>query len=160
MQGVGWDQQSISDWVTAIKLVDSSGEVKTFKYGADSDSVMQALQVNLGLFGIITEITMKVQPAKLVEVRNLFPTVLDTFFNPEKLREIVTNNWSCEMFWFPFNSMKLVQGHGDLIWATLEGRVSTFTWNPMVDQVWVRAINPLKPGQLHLPPVGRYVVYY
>ena len=88
-----------------MTLVDSSGEIRTFKDGETDADTMKALQVNLGLFGIMTELTMKVHPMYEVEVNNQFPTVYDIFFNPEKLRELVKDNWSYEVYWFPFNSM-------------------------------------------------------
>lgn len=117
---------------------------------------MAALQVNLGLFGIMVSVTMKVHPMFNVVTDNRFLTVRETFFDPEKLREMVTNNWSVEIFWFPFNGMRLVSlQHGSALKTVAEGRVNAADWNPMVDRVWVRAINRLKEGQPHLPPVDR-----
>ena len=86
-----------------------------------------------------------------VMVDNYFWKVKDTLFDPDKLKEIVMKNASVEMFWFPFNSLKPLEA----VDSVLSGAVSDFDWNPMVDDVWMRLINPIKEGQLHLPPVGK-----
>ena len=115
--------------------------------------MMKVLQVSLGMCGILTSVTMKVKKQFLVGVNNLFPRVIDYFFNPAAMKEFVNKNWSVEMFWFPFNGME--EKHFDLARAALKGRVNEYSWNPMIDELWVRAINPYKEGELHLPPVGK-----
>ena len=142
----------MSDWVTAVTLVDSKGEIREFSQDKDKDrDVMKAVQVNLGMFGVMITVTMKVQKEFMVKTDNLFLKLKDFFFDPKHLREFVRNNWSVEIFWFPFNSMEIE--HFDLWRAAAQGKVSNFSWNPMIDEVWVRAINPYKHGELHLPPV-------
>ena len=32
-------------------------------------------------------------------------TVEDVFYDPGRLKELHDNNWSVEIFWFPFNSL-------------------------------------------------------
>ena len=115
--------------------------------------MMKVLQVSLGMCGILTSVTMKVKKQFLVGVNNLFPRVIDYFFNPAAMKEFVNKNWSVEMFWFPFNGME--EKHFDLAHAALKGRVNEYSWNPMIDELWVRAINPYKEGELHLPPVDK-----
>ena len=114
---------------------------------------MQAVRVSLGMFGIFINVTMKVQDQFLVRVDNLFRPLMEFFFDPKRLREFVNQNWSVEMFWFPFNGMELE--HLDLWRAAVKGKVGKFSWNPMIDKLWVRAINKYKEGELHLPPVGK-----
>ena len=143
----------VSDWITAVTLVDSKGEIREFSKEKDGDDIMKAIQVSLGMFGIFISVTMKVQDQFLVRTDNLFPMVKDYFFNPEQLREFVNKNWSVEMFWFPFNGMEIQ--HLDLWRAAVKGRVTEYSWNPMIDKLWVRAINPYKKDELHLPPVGK-----
>ena len=152
-QGVGGDQPCVSDWITAVTLVDSKGEIREFSQEKDGNDVMKAIQVSLGMFGIFIKITMKVKRQFLVRVDNLFPRLMDFFFDPKNLRDFIKKNWSVEMFCFPFNGMELK--HLDLWRAAVKGRVSEFSWNPMIDKLWVRAINPYKDGELHLPPVGK-----
>ena len=46
-QGVGWDQPSVSDWITSVTLVDSSGKLRTFKEGNPKDNeVLSAIKVS------------------------------------------------------------------------------------------------------------------
>ena len=46
-QGVGWDQPSVSDWITSVTLVDSSGKLRTFKEGNQTDNeVLSAIKVS------------------------------------------------------------------------------------------------------------------
>ena len=46
-QGVGWDQPSVSDWITSVTLVDSSGKLRTFKEGNHTDNeVLSAIKVS------------------------------------------------------------------------------------------------------------------
>lgn len=146
---MGWDQQTVSDWVTEMTLVDSSGSIRRFSKKDDPEA-MSALQVSLGLCGVITEVTMQVLPSYNVTVDNWFNwRVYDYFFNPTKLRELVTNNWSVQLYWFPFESMDKT----DLASSIVKGKITDFDWNPMADRLWARVINRIEPGQLHLPPV-------
>ena len=112
-------------------------------------------QVSVGMFGIITELTLKVREMFKVIVDNRFEPLMNYFFNPSNLRDLVTKNWSVELFWFPFESLTLM--HGGLKNSIIQGKVTDFRWNPMVDKLWMRVINPIdesKPmPQLHLPPV-------
>ena len=117
-------------------------------------------QVSLGMFGIITELTLKVREMFKVIVDNRFEPLMNYFFNPSNLRELVTKNWSVELFWFPFESLTLL--HGGLASSIIQGKVTDYHWNPMVDKLWMRVINRVdlsKPNmpQLHLPPVEAYV---
>ena len=43
-QGVGWDQPSVSDWITSVTLVDSAGKLRTFKEG--DNEVLSAIKVS------------------------------------------------------------------------------------------------------------------
>ena len=54
----------------------------------------------------MTNITMVVEPMVIVKTENSFEyTVEDVFYNPHNLQELYKNNWSVEIFWFPFNSL-------------------------------------------------------
>lgn len=42
----------------------------------------------------------------MVKTENDFSLkVKDVFYNPEKLQALYNENWSVEIFWFPFNSL-------------------------------------------------------
>lgn len=54
----------------------------------------------------MTNITMVVEPMVIVKTENDFNlTVEDVFYNPETLQKLHEENWSVEIFWFPFNSL-------------------------------------------------------
>ena len=60
----------------------------------------------MGLFGVMTDITFKVEPMVIVKTENDFSlTVEDLFYDPDCLKKLHDDNWSVEIFWFPFNSL-------------------------------------------------------
>ena len=64
----------------------------------------------MGLFGVMTSITMEVQPMTIVKVENDFSyTVEDLFYNPTTLEQLHEDNWSLEIFWFPYNSLSWLE---------------------------------------------------
>jgi hypothetical protein len=64
----------------------------------------------MGLFGVMTSITMEVKPMVIVKVENDFSyTVEDLLYNPTALKRLYEENWSLEIFWFPFNSLSWCQ---------------------------------------------------
>ena len=108
-------------------------------------------QCSLGLFGVMYDFTVKVKPMKIVENESTFPTIGDIFYKPGELKRLVKENWSVEIFWFPFNSMSWL---GTLV-AFGEGRVLETgflpgSWDPKKDQIWLKRINqvevPKKPA--------------
>ncbi len=50
--GSGWNNPTLSDLVQSIEIVTASGELRKFEAGVDSDEVMNAARLNLGMFGI------------------------------------------------------------------------------------------------------------
>ncbi|CAB4018241.1 Hypothetical predicted protein, partial [Paramuricea clavata] len=93
---------------------------------------------NMGLFGVMTSITMEVQPMVIVKVENDFScTVGDLFYNPAALKQLHENNWSLEIFWFPFNSLSWLQ----LIALFVLKCPGLVRWEPKHDNLWVRKIN-------------------
>ena len=54
----------------------------------------------------MTDITLKVEPMVIVKTENDFSyTVGDVFYNSANLKSLWDENWSVEIFWFPFNSL-------------------------------------------------------
>ena len=72
------------DWIVSMKLVDGNGNIRTLPEDAaatnvypgesfvTTEDVLKAAQTNLGLFGVILEITVKVQPMSNCTVNNIF----------------------------------------------------------------------------------------
>ena len=74
---MGKDQTSLSDWIVSLKLVDGNGDVRSLpgdigSVSISTEDVMKAARTNLGLYGVILEFTMKVQPMSNCEVKNIF----------------------------------------------------------------------------------------
>ena len=78
MQGVGKSQTSMLDWITSVVFVDGNGQLRTIPDGVPSnphlpkDTALKAAQVNLGLFGVMIEVTIGVKPMVNADVNNDF----------------------------------------------------------------------------------------
>jgi DNA-binding phage protein len=142
--GTGRDQPIMSDFVTRMKLVGPDGETRTFPNdfkgvklpkGVTVDDAMNALRVHLGVFGVVVEITLKVEPMVSSEVRNYYPQVGQLFYGPNpEIKKIVKENWSVQILWFPFNSLGLIAG-------LIQGLPFTNIWQPRTDEVWMHTVN-------------------
>ena len=73
-QGTGKDQQSLSDWIVSMKVVDGNAQIRHLPDESMSyrDDILKAAQVNLGLFGVILEFTAIVKPMSNCTVDNIF----------------------------------------------------------------------------------------
>lgn len=144
MQGTGRDQPIMSDWITSIKLVGPGGVVRTFPKDFDDvklpsgvtiEDAMNALRVNLGVFGVVVEITLKVQPMESSKVCHFYPQIGELFYGPNPtIKRIVKEHWSVQMLWFPFNSLDLVGG-------LIQGLPFTNVWQPKTDEVWLHTVD-------------------
>ena len=134
----------MSDWITSIKVVGPEGKVRTFPNDFDDvklpkgvtvDDAMNALRLNLGVFGVVVEITLKVEPMVSSEVRNSYPQIGDLFYGPDpSIKHILKDNWSVQILWLPFNSLDLAGG-------IVQGLPFTNVWQPKADEVWLRTVN-------------------
>lgn len=98
--GSGWDEQTLSDMVEAIELVDGRGEIRRFERGKDADDVMNAVRVSLGLFGVVYRITLRVVPAFNVRHQDHFLPVEEAL---SRLGELVPAGEYLDLYWMPFN---------------------------------------------------------
>ena len=67
----------MSDWIVSMKLVDGNGTVRNLPdeigtVSVSPEEVLKAAQANLGVFGVILEFTVKVQPMSHSKVNNIF----------------------------------------------------------------------------------------
>ena len=75
---MGKTQTTMSDWITSITIVNGDGELKRIPEdypsvpGISAEDMLRAASASLGLFGVIVEITVKVEPMISAEVRNNF----------------------------------------------------------------------------------------
>ncbi|XP_020631040.1 uncharacterized protein LOC110068020 isoform X1 [Orbicella faveolata] len=149
--GVGKDQKSVSDNVTGMSIVGADAKEMTYDFAGITDlDRANSLKCNLGLFGIMTSITMVVEPMVVVKTENDFSlTVEDVFYNCNTLQRLHDENWSVEIFWFPFNSLKWASlmyiGLAKVIedWPIIPDFVlkRLVSWDPKKDKLWIRKIN-------------------
>ncbi|XP_011410297.1 PREDICTED: uncharacterized protein LOC105316795 [Amphimedon queenslandica] len=137
--GVGKDQSILSDLVTQVKIVDCSGEVKTYPddlpEGSNKEAAMNGIRMSMGVFGAVVEMTIKVEKLKTAKVDTTYPTIGSLLYGDSPtLPRLIQDNWSLEILWFPFTSLGLDGG-------ILQGLPLMDTWQPKLDEVWVRAIN-------------------
>lgn len=98
--GSGWNNPTLSDLVHAIEVVTASGDLRKFEAGAVSDDVMNAVRLNLGMFGIMVRITMNVQKSWIVHARD---QRLPAEYVLQDLRHLVESHDNLDLFWWPFS---------------------------------------------------------
>jgi FAD-linked oxidoreductase len=95
--GTGITVPSLSGEITGMTLVDGRGEVQVLDIARDPGP-MAAARVSLGALGIITSLTLKVEPLYHLCVERgaaEFPAVL------RNLNRLVRDNRNVEFFWYP-----------------------------------------------------------
>ncbi len=108
--GTGWNQQTVSDFISEIEFVGADGQLHVFSEET-TPSDMAAVRVNLGLLGIITKVTMRVEPLYrlhdeeiVVATENVMgpnPAKTDGEIRTANLHKLITENEYVELFWFP-----------------------------------------------------------
>lgn len=124
--GVGIDTHCLSDYLVKMRVFDSNGELQTYSSDEiDGDiDLFRAVAAGFGCFGIVYDMTIKMDHEVIVETRNFYPSMASVFYSEEKLREIILNNWAVEIFWFPFSSLPFDLSN---------------------DELWVRTFNKICP---------------
>lgn len=143
---MGRDQTPMSDWMTSMKVVNSKGEVQTIPddnlSAEEKEEILKAARVNLGVFGIIVEMTIKVSSMENVKVENHFNIkVADIYGSAQTLSSYLKKFWSLHILWIPFNSLNLIEAIAQPIVPNL------VDWQPEKDDVYLRGINPTMEGQ-------------
>ena len=153
LQGTGWDCKAIVDYVVEMRIVDSKGTLRTFRKSDPScpndpdanDELFKAVQANLGMFGIIYDMTFDLPKMKVVKTKNYFDmSVDDLFYNPQTMKQLVLGHYSTEIFWFPFNShtLSLASEIKSIFWSH-ETKLDKQHWNPKHDKLWIRKVSEL-----------------
>ena len=97
--GSGITMSSTSDYVVALTILTSRGQFVTFDNS--NEEMLNAARISLGLFGIITSMTFRVEPSYNVHVVD-FPQQVDDAL--EGLRDFVKGNEYAEFSWIPFTT--------------------------------------------------------
>ncbi|XP_071149077.1 L-gulonolactone oxidase-like [Mytilus edulis] len=119
--GVGKDVQTPGDDLVRMRVIGSDGKLRT--YTSDDKEMLKAISSNLGCFGVIFDMTIKVVPEVIVKVENRYEPLKELFSKPDSLQNIFEENWSVQILWFPYNSLGL------------------FDYDPKDDELWIRVIN-------------------
>lgn len=95
--GTGIKLGSISTQAVEIQIVTASGEILKCNNQSHPD-LFKALQVSLGMLGIIVKVTLRVIPATVLTYESKRLTLNECFKNLEEYRDHYRN---FEFFWFP-----------------------------------------------------------
>ena len=98
--GSGWGNATLSDLVAWIEIVDANGNMRRFEEGVDSEEVMNAARLHLGMFGITYRMALKVNPTWKVHMVDQRCSLEETLAN---VKEMVHSNESLDLFWWPFS---------------------------------------------------------
>lgn len=108
--GTGWNQKTVSDFITEIEFVAANGNIHVFSDDTTPND-MAAARVSLGMLGIVTRVTLRVEPLfKLLDEEIATPTENIMGPNPSKtggeinttnLHKLLVGNEYVELFWFP-----------------------------------------------------------
>jgi FAD/FMN-containing dehydrogenase len=104
--GSGWNNRTLSDLVHSINLITAGGELRHFEHGVDSDEVMNAVRLNLGMFGIMIRMTLNVEKTWNVRTQDRrlpIPYVM------ENLKDLVLSHDNLDLFWWPFSEQMWVK---------------------------------------------------
>ncbi|HEX7154271.1 MAG TPA: D-arabinono-1,4-lactone oxidase [Thermoanaerobaculia bacterium] len=99
--GTGILEPTISDFVEAAEIIDSAGNLRRFTEQEHGPEVMNAVRLNLGLFGIVWRMTFRVVPAFNVRERDDLRVDMESAI--PHFREWVTGHEYTELVWWPFN---------------------------------------------------------
>jgi L-gulonolactone oxidase len=98
--GAGWESQTVSDLVEEMTIVMYDGEVVTFSEATHGAEVMNALRCNLGAFGVVYQMKLRVEPMfNLETVDQRLPLALVE--DRHELKTFLGGNDYVEIFWLP-----------------------------------------------------------
>ncbi len=98
--GTGLGFGSLSSFITALEFVDGTGQVQRMSVDTHPELLLAA-QVQLGTFGILTQVSLKCEPRFVLrDRRQNLPT--ESCFR--QFDELINTHRHCEFFWFPHAS--------------------------------------------------------
>jgi len=125
----------LSAYVTGMKIVTPTGDV--VEITEDEPELLQAARSSFGLFGVVVEVTFRVQPLQQLAVEH---KTFKTGDLVERLSELVARDRSLMMYFFPFIDRVLVEFRHYTGMATSPGRPNRASWR-LRNYTW-RTITP------------------
>jgi len=113
----GSTQRSLAECIEAIEIVDGLGEVRTLTRGTDE---LDAAGVSLGLFGVITGVTLRLPPRYRLRGTEQKLRFEDSILaSAEVFLEAHERHTNVHAYWFPNAGVHVVQQHlADQVAAT------------------------------------------
>uniref|UniRef100_A0A832H985 FAD-binding protein n=1 Tax=Oscillatoriales cyanobacterium SpSt-402 TaxID=2282168 RepID=A0A832H985_9CYAN len=97
--GSGWQNPTLSDLVHSIEIVTGNSELRVFETGVDSETVMSAARMHLGMFGITYQMKLYIHLSYRVRAVDRRAPLQDTIDN---LKTLILQHENCDLFWWPF----------------------------------------------------------
>ncbi|MDD9971047.1 MAG: FAD-binding protein [Myxococcales bacterium] len=104
--GSGWNTKTLSDYVEAIELVDGTGALRRFEAGVDSDEVMSAVRVHLGMLGVVYRATLRLGKNHNVVHSNRKRSPDEVL---SRLSDEVPDHEYYDIYWWPFSDVAWVR---------------------------------------------------
>ena len=155
--GSGWNNPTLSDLVHAVEVVTASGEVRKFEAGVDSEDVMNAVRLSLGMFGIMVRITMNVQRSWVVHAHDQRLPIERVF---EDFKYLVQSQDNFDLFWWPFCDEIWVKTWKRILNTSITARPRYSRSDKLISDIGSRVHNGLirlaeKQPRL-TPPISRF----
>ncbi|CAB4440774.1 unnamed protein product [Rhizophagus irregularis] len=100
--GAKFEARTIVDQVVGLQIVTGDGELHEFSDEKNRDE-MEAARVSLGLLGIMSRVTLRVEPMYDLRMTDTYP--LKSKFDSAAIRDLVKNSDGIEIFYWPFNTL-------------------------------------------------------
>ncbi|CAH1774395.1 unnamed protein product [Owenia fusiformis] len=91
-----------SAYASQIRFVDSGGRLRVIS--DENPDAMSFMRCNLGLSGLIYDITFRLRPLIHVEVNDAFDDVESVLLDTNALKSTLAEGMATEIYWFPYNS--------------------------------------------------------
>jgi hypothetical protein len=89
--------------VEEMRIINSEGVLVRYSRKTHSQDMMNAIAMNMGLFGFVVDMRLRVLPIFNVRVSNVKVNMAEYFAdNCKKLKEATEKVYAMEVFWFPF----------------------------------------------------------
>ncbi len=118
--GSGRKCAPMSDLMVEVEMVKPDGTVERFSDDSHGKELMDALRLNLGLFGVMHKITFKVEKAFNVEVTDQEVPIREVF---NVLPELLKTRESVEVLWFPLTDNATIKS-----WVTSKKELGDISW--------------------------------
>jgi FAD/FMN-containing dehydrogenase len=97
--GTGINLKIVADFLTGVKLINGKGELVEYNEDKNAET-MKALRVSLGLLGVVTEVTLKLEPAFQLLRQEWCTDILTCMSH---LEELIVSNRNFDFYWYPRN---------------------------------------------------------